>query len=112
MGDNGQHLGDYRLPPGKRQAYDTADIRVPFLVRGPGVEGGVRVTEIVMSIDLLPTWVELADGDLPPYEPNGQSIVVLLNGSMPAQPVINTFRYPLCYQRQRFTMLQSTRHAW
>ena len=92
MGDNGQHLGDYRLPPGKRQAYDT-DIRVPFLVRGPGVEGGVRVTEIVMSIDLLPTWVELADGDLPPYEPDGQSIVALLNGSMPAQPAINTFRY-------------------
>ncbi|XP_065178506.1 uncharacterized protein LOC135809150 isoform X2 [Sycon ciliatum] len=30
MGDNGQHLGDYRLPGGKRQAYDT-DIRVPFL---------------------------------------------------------------------------------
>ena len=31
QGDNGQHLGDYRLGSGKRQAYDT-DIRVPFLV--------------------------------------------------------------------------------
>lgn len=91
MGDNGQHLGDYRLPSGKRQAYDT-DIRVPFLARGPGIEGGTRVTEIVMSIDLLPTWIDLAGGELPPYEPDGESIVPLLKGSSPAQPSVNSFR--------------------
>ena len=91
MGDNGQHLGDYRLPPGKRQAYDT-DIRVPFLARGPGIQGGVRVTEIVMSIDLLPTWIDLAGGKLPPYEPDGESIVPLLKGTSPAQPSVNSFR--------------------
>lgn len=38
MGDNDQHLGDFRLPAGKRQAYDT-DIRVPFLVQGPELRG-------------------------------------------------------------------------
>ena len=91
MGDNGQHLGDYRLPPGKRQAYDT-DIRVPFLARGPGIEGGTRVTEIVMSIDLLPTWIDLAGGELPPYEPDGESIVPLLKGSSSPQPSVNSFR--------------------
>ena len=91
MGDNGQHLGDYRLPPGKRQAYDT-DIRVPFLARGPGIQGGVRVTEIVMSIDLLPTWIDLAGGKPPPYEPDGESIVPLLKGTSPAQPSVNSFR--------------------
>ncbi len=42
MGDNRQHLGDYRLPGGKRQAYDT-DIRVPFLVRGPNIQKDVQV---------------------------------------------------------------------
>ena len=92
MGDNGQHLGDYRLPPGKRQAYDT-DIRVPFLARGPGIEEGVKVTEIVMSIDLFPTWIDLASGSLPPdYEPDGQSIVPFLKGSTPTQPAVNIFR--------------------
>ena len=91
MGDNGQHLGDYRLPAGKRQAYDT-DIRVPFLARGPGIEGGVRVTQVVQSIDLLPTWIDLAGGELPPYEPDGKSIVPLLKGSSPAQPSVNNFR--------------------
>ena len=92
MGDNGQHFGDFRLPPGKRQAYDT-DIRVPFLVRGPGIKGGVNVTEVVMSIDLFPTWIQLAGAELPThYVPDGKSIIPLLLGSVPAQPAVNTFR--------------------
>ncbi len=92
MGDNGQHLGDYRLPGGKRQAYDT-DIRVPFLARGPGIKGGTKVTEVVLSIDLLPTWVELGGGSKPKqYEPDGKSIVPLLRGQLPPGPASNTFR--------------------
>ena len=92
MGDNGQHLGDYRLPAGKRQAYDT-DIRVPFLVKGPGVKGGIKVTEVVMSIDLLPTWVEMAKGKLPTtYDVDGKSLIGILSGQMPPDPQVNNFR--------------------
>ena len=92
MGDNGLHFGDFRIPAGKRQAYDT-DIRVPFLVRGPGIKGGTKVTEVVLSVDLLPTWVELGGGKLPTsYEVDGKSISPLLFGSMPAEPKVNTFR--------------------
>lgn len=92
MGDNGQHLGDFRLPAGKRQAYDT-DVRVPFLVRGPGVPKGGRVTEIVMSVDLFPTWMELADGKIPEeHIVDGQSITSFLSGKADMQPAINTFR--------------------
>ena len=92
MGDNGQHLGDYRLQAGKRQAYDT-DIRVPFLVRGPGINGGVKVTEIVQNIDLMPTWAEIAGQNLPDgYEADGKSMLPLLHGNMPASGRINKFR--------------------
>ena len=92
MGDNGQHFGDYRLPAGKRQAYDT-DIRVPFLVRGPGIKGAEKVTEVVMSVDLLPTWVELAGGKGPSsYEPDGKSMTDLLFGKIPLQPKVNAYR--------------------
>ena len=33
--DNGFHLGEYNLRPGKQTAFDT-DIRVPLVVTGPG----------------------------------------------------------------------------
>ena len=91
MGDNGQHLGDYRLPAGKRQAYDT-DVRVPFLVRGPGITRG-RATEVVMSVDLFPTWAALAGGSIPaPHIHDGESLVKLLSGKQDIQPEVNKFR--------------------
>ena len=34
--DNGYHMGEYRLLPGKQTAFDT-DIHVPLIVTGPGV---------------------------------------------------------------------------
>ena len=92
MGDNGQHLGDYRLPGGKRQAYDT-DIRVPFLVRGPNVKKGDQVTEIVQNIDLLPTWADIAGQSLPDgFTTDGKSIVPLLHNMISKSAGMNTFR--------------------
>lgn len=92
MGDNGMHLGDFRIAAGKRQAYDT-DIRVPFLVKGPGIAGGTKVTEVAMSIDLMPTWLELANAvDPSSYVPDGLSIVPFLTGQVPREPAENTFR--------------------
>ena len=37
--DNGYHMGEYRLDPGKQTAFDT-DIHVPLIVAGPGVPAG------------------------------------------------------------------------
>ena len=37
--DNGFHLGEHRLPRGKRTSYEE-DIGVPLMVRGPGVPAG------------------------------------------------------------------------
>ena len=39
--DNGYHMGEYRLLPGKQTAFDT-DIHVPLIVAGPGVAGRAR----------------------------------------------------------------------
>ena len=49
----------------------------------------------VMSVDLLPTWVELANTELPTsYKVDGKSIVLLLLGNnMMAQPKHNKFRW-------------------
>ncbi|CAG5115312.1 unnamed protein product [Candidula unifasciata] len=57
--DNGYHLGQFSLPFDKRQLYDF-DIRVPLYVRGPGIKPNSTNEESVMSIDLAPTFLDLA----------------------------------------------------
>jgi arylsulfatase A-like enzyme len=57
--DNGYHLSQHRLRPGKECGFET-DINVPLIIRGPGVPEGL-VTEVVTThIDLAPTILQLA----------------------------------------------------
>ncbi|KAJ4420822.1 hypothetical protein N0V82_004117 [Gnomoniopsis sp. IMI 355080] len=52
--DNGFHIGQHRLPPGKECGYEE-DIRVPLIVRGPGVARGKVEDAVTTHIDLAPT---------------------------------------------------------
>ncbi|UKZ49871.1 hypothetical protein TrVGV298_004124 [Trichoderma virens] len=57
--DNGYHIGQHRLHPGKTCGFET-DINVPLVVRGPGVPAQ-RVTQAPSShIDLAPTILQIA----------------------------------------------------
>lgn len=57
--DNGYHLSQHRLHPGKECGYET-DIHIPLIVRGPGVSKG-HTTELVSShTDIAPTIMRLA----------------------------------------------------
>ncbi|KAJ4416610.1 hypothetical protein N0V85_002211 [Neurospora sp. IMI 360204] len=57
--DNGYHIGQHRLQPGKECGFEE-DINVPLIVRGPGVARG-EVAEVVTShVDLAPTVLKLA----------------------------------------------------
>lgn len=76
--DNGYHLGEYRMHAGKQTAFDT-DIRVPLIVAGPGVSAGRVVTSLASSIDLAPTFLQLA-GATATDRPDGTSLVGLLHG--------------------------------
>ncbi|HEX7292221.1 MAG TPA: sulfatase [Conexibacter sp.] len=75
--DNGFHLGQHRLTPGKLTAYDP-DVRVPLIVTGPGVPAGRTVDAMVENTDLCPTFAELA-GAPPPPNADGRSLVPLLH---------------------------------
>lgn len=79
--DNGFHLGEHRLQPGKMTAFDE-DIRVPLIVTGPGVPAGGRVEAMVQNTDLAPTFEELAGAPARP-EVDGRSLAPLMHG----QPV-------------------------
>jgi len=81
--DNGYHMGDYRLMPGKMTAFDT-DIHVPLVVTGPGVPPGRIVDEIVENIDLNPTFLELS-GVPSSSQVDGHSLASLLRGQTGAE---------------------------
>ena len=70
--DNGFHMGQHRLKAGKLTAYEE-DIRVPFVVRGPGVPAARTVSSIVLNSDLAPTFAALAGGGRRPSSMVGRS---------------------------------------
>lgn len=61
--DNGFHIGQHRLPPGKECAFEE-DIRVPLFIRGPGIEAGSTETAVTNHIDLAPMIFSLAGLEL------------------------------------------------
>lgn len=48
----GYHLGQFNQQGEKRQPYDE-DIRVPFIVRGPGVPANATTSALALNIDLV-----------------------------------------------------------
>jgi arylsulfatase A len=66
---------------GAKQQLDEGGIRVPFIVRGPGVAAGTVCREPVAQYDLLPTFYALAGGREPlPEEIDGGDLGPLLRG--------------------------------
>lgn len=56
--DNGFQFGQHRLTIDKRHLYEH-DIRVPFVVRGPGVHKNATSSKMVANIDIAPTILDL-----------------------------------------------------
>jgi arylsulfatase A-like enzyme len=76
--DNGYHLGQHRLPAGKYTNYEE-DLRVPLVVRGPGVPISQTSSALVSTMDLAPTFAAIAGTTMPAYV-DGRSLVDLLAG--------------------------------
>ena len=75
--DNGWHAGQHRLTSGKWTAYEE-DVRVPLIVRGPGVPQGRTLPHLVLNNDLAPTFADLAGAEAPGFV-DGRSLAPLLD---------------------------------
>jgi arylsulfatase A-like enzyme len=91
--DNGYHLGEHRLLAGKNTPFEE-DIRVPLLVRGPGIKAGTVIEELTSNIDLAQTFSELASV-VPPDFVDGRSLVPLLKNK-----TISSWRKGLLIRRE------------
>jgi N-acetylglucosamine-6-sulfatase len=78
--DNGYAFGEHRLV-GKGDLYETS-IRVPLLVRGPGVQPGV-IPRLTSNVDLVPSILEWANVKAPRGFLDGTSFAGALRGDPP-----------------------------
>lgn len=56
--DNGFHIGQHRLQPGKSCGYEE-DINIPLIVRGPGVATNYTTSIVTTHTDLAPTFLDI-----------------------------------------------------
>ena len=59
--DNGYRLGQFQMPVGKFHPYEN-DIRVPMMIRGPGVPARSKPSLLSTHVNLMPTLLGLATG--------------------------------------------------
>ncbi|XP_056288317.1 N-acetylglucosamine-6-sulfatase-like isoform X3 [Pseudoliparis swirei] len=74
--------GQFSLPVDNRQLYEF-DIRVPLMVRGPGVKAQQTLQAPVLSIDLAPTLLDISGVNLSSVDVDGQSFLPLMAPSLP-----------------------------
>jgi len=77
--DHGFQLGQHRLPGDKRHLYEH-DVRIPMVMRGPGIKAGTKLDKAVLNVDVAPTIVDIMTGSVPD-DMDGRSFKPLLLGT-------------------------------
>jgi len=115
--DNGFMHGEHRIPSGKNNVYEPS-VRVPLVIRGPGVPRDVRLQQLVANIDLAPTIVDAVDAKAG-RTMDGRSLLPLLrNRRGPWRESVLLER--VTAERQRaaegrnptFTAIRTARHVY
>ena len=83
--DHGDYLGDHWL--GEKDLFHEPSVKVPLIIYDPSSEAdGTRGTvcdELVESIDLAATFIEMAGGAVPDHIVEGRSLMSFLRGETP-----------------------------
>jgi N-acetylglucosamine-6-sulfatase len=102
--DNGFFHGEHRIPSGKMHIYEES-IRVPLLMRGPGIPQGVDVDDLVINADLAPTIVDFANAN-PGLVMDGRSLIPVAQ-----QPGIEQGRQ-LLVEQLGFSAIRTERYLY
>ncbi|MEM6468937.1 MAG: sulfatase [Planctomycetota bacterium] len=105
VSDNGYRHKELALQPGLTQPHHASKwwvwqggIRVPMIVKGPGIDAGVSFSGNIVNYDLLPTFVDWAGGDPRNLQGiDGQSLAGYMAGDQPDEAFLNRnlyFHYP------------------
>lgn len=85
--DHGDYLGDHWM--GDKDLFHEASVKVPLIIYDPDASAdstrGTTCDELVESIDLLATFIEMSGGTVPDHIVEGRSLVPFLNGKSPMQ---------------------------
>ncbi len=80
--DHGDYLGDHWL--GEKELFHDASARIPLIIMDPSASAdatrGTVSDELVESIDLLPTFVDVAGGQVRHHILEGHSLMPILEG--------------------------------
>jgi N-acetylglucosamine-6-sulfatase len=71
--DNGFFHGEHRVPDGKVLVYEPS-VRVPLILRGPGVPAGVSRSNLTANVDLAATILDVANAR-PGRRPDGRTLM-------------------------------------
>ena len=103
--DNGYHIGQHRLQPGKQCAFEE-DINIPMMVRGPGIPRNFATDVVTSHTDLAPTFLHLAGA---PVRDDFDRVPMPLFGSYAQQDPIEAHnaRIPHPEHRQEHVNVES-----
>lgn len=109
-GDHGWHLGDH-LVWGKHTIFERA-LKSALIVNVPGITKGRVVDEVVNTIDIYPTLVEIGGLEMP-HETDGTSLVPLLKGKTSDWQNVSYgyFRNGISLRTERYRLTKYSRKA-
>ena len=100
--DHGDYLGDHWL--GEKELFHDPSVRIPLIIFDPSPEAdatrGQVCDDLVEAIDLLPSFVEWAGGEVPGHVLEGRSLVPVLRGAATGREVVVS-EYDYAYRLAR-----------
>jgi len=93
--DHGDYMGDHWL--GEKDLFHECSVKVPLIIYDPSSDAdntrGTVCDELVESIDLAATFIEMAGGEVPDHIVEGKSLMPFLTGELNGESDLKTLNW-------------------